>query len=505
METEIELKFFVSPEFSAVLLKKISETKVLQHSCRELGNTYFDSPDNWLRQHDIGLRIRRFDDVYVQTVKTAGRVVAGLHQRPEYNAEHNCNDPDLSLHPADIWPAERDIATLQSELVALFSTNFNREQWLIGMPDGSQVEVAFDQGLVIAGDREDPICEVELELKSGQTDALFTLARQLCEQGGMRLGNLSKAARGYRLAADYLGDEVKPLALVNTQKHDSVESCFINSLEHALSHWHYHEQIYTERDSIPALHEISHAISFIRQVLAVYGGVVPRRASAILRQELKWLEGELTWLKQYDYLSELLEDKGYALRKLDARKFLISELKQLQDDLPQRDEILKLLNSARYTGLLLDLSRWILTRGWQPFLDEKAREKMALNIHHFSVKQLERTWTELLEVFPPERQLTSQEYIDQQYRLMRSLYTGISFASLYDAEERQAFRMPWADLLHGIDDLLTLKPVEAMVECLQGEEQEQLKRWLIRQENSILHAMEQTRIIGIETPPYWRE
>ncbi|MCG6507549.1 CYTH domain-containing protein, partial [Vibrio parahaemolyticus] len=152
----------------------------------------------------------RFDDVYVQTVKTAGRVVAGLHQRPEYNAEHNCNDPDLSLHPADIWPAERDIATLQSELVALFSTNFNREQWLIGMPDGSQVEVAFDQGLVIAGDREDPICEVELELKSGQTDALFTLARQLCEQGGMRLGNLSKAARGYRLAADYLGDEVKP-------------------------------------------------------------------------------------------------------------------------------------------------------------------------------------------------------------------------------------------------------------------------------------------------------
>lgn len=505
METEIELKFFVSPEFSEVLLKKISETKVLQHSCRELGNTYFDSPDNWLRQHDIGLRIRRFDDVFVQTVKTAGRVVAGLHQRPEYNAEHHCNEPDLSLHPADIWPAERDVATLQSELVALFSTNFNREQWLIGMPDGSQIEVAFDQGVVVAGDREAPICEVELELKSGQTDALFTLARQLCEQGGMRLGNMSKAARGYRLAADYQGDEVAPLALVNTQSQDTVESCFINSLEHALSHWHHHEQIYTERDSIPALHEISHAISFIRQVLAVYGGVVPRRASAILRQELKWLEGELTWLKQYDYLNELLEDKGYALRKLDARKFLISELKQLQDALPLREEMLKLLNSARYTGLLLDLSRWILTRGWQPFLDDKAREKMALNIHHFAVKQLSRAWAELQEVFPPDRQLTCQEYIDQQYRLMRSLYTGISFASLFDPEERQAFRLPLADLLHGIDDLLTLKPVEAMVERLEGDEQEQLKRWLIRQENSILHAMEQTRIISLETSPYWRE
>ncbi len=69
METEIELKFFVSPEFSETLRAKISETKVLQHSSRELGNTYFDTADKWLRKHDIGLRIRRFDDVFVQTVK----------------------------------------------------------------------------------------------------------------------------------------------------------------------------------------------------------------------------------------------------------------------------------------------------------------------------------------------------------------------------------------------------------------------------------------------------
>ncbi len=179
METEIELKFFVSPDFSETLRQKISEAKILQHSCRDLGNTYFDTPENWLRQHDIGLRIRRFDEVYVQTVKTAGRVVAGLHQRPEYNAEHKNNIPDLTLHPADIWPSGKDTETLQIELAPIFSTNFMREQWLVAMPDGSQVEVAFDQGEVVADDLRDTICEVELELKSGQTDALFTLARIL--------------------------------------------------------------------------------------------------------------------------------------------------------------------------------------------------------------------------------------------------------------------------------------------------------------------------------------
>lgn len=326
METEIELKFFVSPEFSETLRAKISETKVLQHSSRDLGNTYFDTADKWLRKHDIGLRIRRFDDVFVQTVKTAGRVVAGLHQRPEYNAEHTSNEPDLTLHPSDIWPTGKDIATLQAELTPLFSTNFTREQWLIGMPDGSQIEVAFDQGAVIAlgedgEEKQDPICEVELELKSGQTDALFTLARSLCEAGGMRLGNLSKAAKGYRLASGYTGDEVKPLALVDSSKNDTVEYCLINSLEHALAHWHYHEQIYAERDCVESLREIVNAIRFIRQTFTIFGSMVPRRASAILRQEMKWLEEELEWLDEHAHLEELLDDKGNVLRKLDARKF----------------------------------------------------------------------------------------------------------------------------------------------------------------------------------------
>ncbi|WP_428773009.1 CYTH domain-containing protein [Vibrio sp.] len=505
METEIELKFFVSADFSEILRTKIAQTKILQHSCRELGNTYFDTPEQWLRQHDIGLRIRRFDDVHVQTVKTSGRVVAGLHQRPEYNAEHSGNHPDISLHPVDIWPEGKALQDLQAELAPLFSTNFSREQWLIGMPDGSQVEVAFDQGAVIAGDKQEPICEVELELKSGQTDALFTLARTLCEAGGMRLGNLSKAAKGYRLALDYPGDQVCDLPLVKTQKDDSVETCLINSLEHALSHWHYHEQIYTERDDVAALKEISHAISFIRQTLTIFGGIVPRRASAILRQELKWLEEELDWLKQSDAYAALLEDKGHALRKLDARKFLIGELQAMQAQLPSREESLALLTSARYTGLLLDISRWILTRGWQPFLDEKARDKMALNVQHFSVKQLDRTWAELMEAFPPERKLSCQEYIDQHYRLMRNLYTGVGFASLYDVQERNSFRMPWADLIQGIEDLLMLKPLEALSDKLQGEEQEQLVRWIGRQQNSILHAMEQTRRISIEAEPYWQE
>lgn len=507
METEIELKFFVSPDFSDILKLKIEKMKVLQHSCRALSNLYFDTSDQWLRQHDIGLRIRRSDDdVYVQTVKTSGRVVAGLHQRPEFNAEHTSNAPDLSLHPTDIWPENRDWHDLQSELLPLFETNFEREQWLLSMPDGSQIELAFDQGAVIVGDQHTPICEVELELKSGQTESLFTLARLLSDKGGMRLGNLSKAARGYRLAQqDYQCDPVMSFALVETQPSDTVEACFVDSLEHALSHWLYHEQIYAEHDSIAALEQINEAIEFIRQLFHIYGGIIPRRASAILRQEFKWLDDELAWLKNDQYLNELTKDKGYILRKLDSQKHLVNELILQKEALPNRDDMLELFQSARYTAVLLDLSRWILSRDWNSFLDDKAKQKMSQSVTLFAKKQLDRSWAELVEAFPVERSFLCQDYIDQQLRLSRTLYTGLAFASLFDLNLRTKFRLPWVDLLQGIDDLLNLTPLKQLHEELNVEQQDQLDRWLKRQENSILHAMEKTRTHCLELTPYWHD
>ncbi|GAM76956.1 adenylate cyclase [Vibrio ishigakensis] len=223
-----------------------------------------------------------------------------------------------------------------------------------------------------------------------------------------------------------------------------------------------------------------------------------------MRQELKWLEQELDWLKNADYLDELTEDKGHALRKLDARKELVQRLTEMRDELPSHEDILELFQSARYAGLILDLSRWLLTKGWQPFLEEKASKTMASNVVQFSKDQLDRTWAELQSSFPIEQPLSAQDYVKEQYHLNRSLFSGICFAALYDQELRQVFRLPWADLAQGIDDLLTLETVRPLVEEFEGDEQEQLQRWLDRQQTSILHAMEQTRAMCLEVEPYWK-
>jgi len=84
METEIEIKFFFNPHFADQLLAKISQYITISHKDQMMYNVYFETPSNSLRKMDMGLRVRRIDDKCTQTIKTSGRVIGGLHQRPEY-------------------------------------------------------------------------------------------------------------------------------------------------------------------------------------------------------------------------------------------------------------------------------------------------------------------------------------------------------------------------------------------------------------------------------------
>ena len=92
---------------------------------------------------------------------------------------------------------------------------FSRTAWLLRGKGGAQIEVALDVGAVVAGERSQPICEIELELKSGQPDALFALALEWAAAFDCLPFDISKAERGVRLAHGVEAAPVKsvPLAL----------------------------------------------------------------------------------------------------------------------------------------------------------------------------------------------------------------------------------------------------------------------------------------------------
>lgn len=207
MSTEIELKYLLSEknadnnQVANKITTMLHEQNIdFSYSEKKLVNDYFDSDSLELRKMDIGLRIRSQGDKYEQTIKTAGKVVSGLHQRPEYNVDIDSNHLALMLFPEHIWPEDTNINNLQKSLKIIFSTNFTRQAWLISQDD-NVIELALDRGKInIDGCKQaEKINELEIELVSGEQQALFKLAEQLKKIVNIEPGNLSKAARGYAL------------------------------------------------------------------------------------------------------------------------------------------------------------------------------------------------------------------------------------------------------------------------------------------------------------------
>ncbi|PKM17565.1 MAG: CYTH domain-containing protein [Gammaproteobacteria bacterium HGW-Gammaproteobacteria-15] len=208
MSTELELKYLLPPTGLGSLVQLIPQLGELRHTGQNtLLNAYFDTADNWFRRHDMGLRSRLKLGRYEQTIKLAGSQHGAMQMRPEYNVPCDGVVPKLDAFPAEIWPEQTGVPQLQQQLIELFRTDFSRQIWLLRCADGSDVELAYDQGEIRAGNRSQPIAELELELISGNALQLFALAKTLLQQLPLRTGWQSKAARGYSLRTQ------QPLAL----------------------------------------------------------------------------------------------------------------------------------------------------------------------------------------------------------------------------------------------------------------------------------------------------
>ena len=226
MNTEIELKYQLSESIKENSLVVANITNVLmaenysfEMHQYQLINNYFDNDDLDLRNIDFGLRIRAKTILdkkdkkdkkdknqphsFEQTIKTAGNVIDGLHKRPEYNVDILDSQLNLTLFPVNIWPAGTNIEQLQRSLHVIFSTNFMRQTWLIHQGK-NVIELALDLGEIytLKGEPKLYINEIEIELVSGEEQALFMLAKQLETVIEMTPSNESKAARGYRLYYD---------------------------------------------------------------------------------------------------------------------------------------------------------------------------------------------------------------------------------------------------------------------------------------------------------------
>ncbi|MFW1677418.1 inorganic triphosphatase [Pontibacter sp. JAM-7] len=208
MALEIELKLSLQPQHVADLLRhpRLAASDVQNQGSRTLENTYYDTPQQTLRQQRAALRIRNKGGQYIQTLKGGGQASGGMHTRQEFEWSLRSAEVDLALLQNTSLSSNLPLESLADQLQPVFRTDFSRQTWLLtrpATPPALQIEIALDQGdITVPGQARaghDQICELELELMQGEPEQLIALGLELARDIPLLVNDVSKAQRGYRL------------------------------------------------------------------------------------------------------------------------------------------------------------------------------------------------------------------------------------------------------------------------------------------------------------------
>ena len=189
MGREFELKYAASPAaLSALAAQYGPGRRILMQT------TYFDTPGGSLSARHMTLRLRQENDQTVCTLKTpcpdGGR------------GEWECPATEIAGGIAALLAigAPQQLQALTAEgVVPVCGARFTRIACEVPTADG-WAELALDSGVLLGGGRELPLCEVELELKSGSDAALVSLAQAITAGHGLSPERGSKFRRALALA-----------------------------------------------------------------------------------------------------------------------------------------------------------------------------------------------------------------------------------------------------------------------------------------------------------------
>lgn len=215
METEIKISFDSEDKLVGITKADWFSSYCLDTEStdiKELNNIYLDTPELDMRKKKASIRIRSYEKnnqvVYEHTIKYAGGVSNGLHQRYEWNVILDTDKFDIDNFKKGInFSSENDPEYLLDEvtsginfdsLIPLCSTIFTRTMYTFGFGD-SIMEACFDVGHIIIDSKKEKICELELELISGDVVDLKDMASFIVDNAGGSLFNESKFSRALKL------------------------------------------------------------------------------------------------------------------------------------------------------------------------------------------------------------------------------------------------------------------------------------------------------------------
>ncbi|MDR3364363.1 MAG: CYTH domain-containing protein [Clostridiales Family XIII bacterium] len=167
---------------------------------------YFDTEDHALIRHNIAFRIRSEGERTFATLKWRDDDdgISGLYIRSEINipiSDQTCFfNPDPGLFKES--PEGRDLldVTAGKPLINVCDMVFTRRRIRIDYGE-SILELALDEGVIVAGAKSVRLCELEIEVYSGGKDDLLAVGKKIAGKYGLKPEPKTKFTRGVELLA----------------------------------------------------------------------------------------------------------------------------------------------------------------------------------------------------------------------------------------------------------------------------------------------------------------
>jgi inorganic triphosphatase YgiF len=477
---EIELKLELTEDGPEALLG----SRVLGEKAKDadLHAIYFDTPDYALHKAGLSLRIRADYGTRVQTIK-ADSGSAGLFDRDEWEQAVDADKPV----PDDRSPLDDLLGDRFQMLRPLFEVPVARQVFRSG-----DIEIALDQGAVVAGERREDIREIELELLDGDPAALFALAHKLERKTPLRIGVLAKAERGYRLLGERstaaYADKVK------LDPHAALADAFAAIAQSCLRQYRLNEDVLLDQPNPDAVHQARVALRRLRSAMTLFKDVLSPERRA-LSGRLRDLARVLGNARDLDVLSERVEpgllrerlgkarDKAYAAMARELRRKTVRRLP-------------------------LELTEWIAIGAWRSDPETARLRETPLPV--FAAKALDRQRKRLHKHGRHFAEL-DPEHRHEVRKDAKKLRYGVEFlAALFPEQKKQRKAFTRAlkhlqELLGTLNDTVAAKAQLAALKLDRTQEGQSFLSGGADDEHDLLDQAAKARHELLEVTPFWDE
>jgi len=329
-----------------------------------LRTTYFDTAERDLIARKIVLRVRREGKS-----RPALCVKLPAKDNPFQRGEIEVPSPkglaDILLFDDAVSRKLADILN-GKPLIRQFDTVVRRRLFHFNLADAA-IEMALDEGDLIAGRKRQPLAEAELELTSGDEAGLYALANQLARQAPLRLEFLSKSQRGFFLVQERVPQPVKanPLKLESGGLDDAISAILGNGLAHFTANW----AALRAAGDVESVHQLRVALRRTRSALGVFGKFIPCAEFSSFRERAGMIAAQLGPARDCDVFEE----------RLAAGPLTSGDRPSSVDEVMNR---LKLARGKAYeaaravidgedaTCFVLDMQAFLARRGWSSAREE---------------------------------------------------------------------------------------------------------------------------------------